>query len=67
MSRQSQTKKSSKKLWILVLILSLLLFAAHAGAETPIFVNPDSAPATAEETAAPVYAVITPEGNTPCR
>lgn len=49
------------------LILSLLLFAANAGAETPIIVNPDSAPATAEETAAPVYAVITPEGNTPCR
>ena len=51
-----------RKFAALGLILSLLLFAAHAGAETPIVVNPDSAPATAEETAALVDAVITPEG-----
>ena len=51
-----------RRLAALGLILSLLLFAAHAGAETPIVFNPDSAPATAEETAAPVDAVITPEG-----
>ena len=39
-------------------LLSLLLFAAHAGAETPIVVNPDSAPQTAEETAAMVDAIV---------
>ncbi|MBR0513080.1 MAG: hypothetical protein IJK06_02375 [Clostridia bacterium] len=39
-------------------LLSLLLFAAHAGAETPIVVNPDSAPQTAEETAAMVAAIV---------
>lgn len=47
-----------RKFAALGLILSLLLFAAHAGAETPIVFNPDSAPATAEETAALVDAVL---------
>ena len=40
------------------LLLSLLLFAAYADAETPIVVNPDSAPQTAEETAAMVDAIV---------
>ena len=40
------------------LILSLLLFAAQAGAEAPIVVNPDSAPATAEKTAVLVDTVL---------
>ncbi len=40
------------------LVLSMLLFAAHAGAEATIVVNPDSAPATAEETAAMADAVL---------
>lgn len=40
------------------LMLSLLLFTVQAGAETPIVINPDSAPGTAAETAALVDAVV---------
>ena len=40
------------------LMLSLLLFTARAGAEAPIVVNPESAPATAAETAVMVDAVV---------
>lgn len=40
------------------LTLSLLLLTAQAGAEAPVVVNPDSAPATAAETAAMADAVL---------
>ena len=40
------------------LVLSLLLFTAHAGAEAPIVVNPDAAPGMAAETAALADAVV---------
>ena len=40
------------------LVLSLMLFAAHAGAEEPIVVNPGSAPKTEEETAAMVDDIL---------
>lgn len=40
------------------LTLSLLLSAVQAGAEAPVVVNPDSAPATAAETAAMADAVL---------
>ena len=40
------------------LMLSLLLFTAHAGAEAPIVVNPDAAPGMAAETAALADAVV---------
>ena len=63
MSRQSQTKKSSKKLWILVLILSLLLLLGGAAAlilidpwwETPLDPNDfhSHSPSLSAPTAAP--------------
>lgn len=40
------------------LMLFLLLFAEHAGAEAPVAVNPDCAPGTSWETAAMVEAVV---------
>ena len=40
------------------LILLFLLLVVHAGAETPIVVNPDSVPGTAEETVGMVDAVL---------
>ena len=40
------------------LMLSLLLFTAHAGAEAPIMVNPECAPCTAAETAAMADAAV---------
>lgn len=47
-----------RKIVIVWLMLSLLLFTAHAGAEAPIVVNPDCAPGTSEETCAMVDAVV---------
>lgn len=47
-----------RKMVVFWLILSLLLFAAHACAEAPIAVNPDAAPATNEETIAMAAAIV---------
>ena len=47
-----------RKIVIVWMMLSLLLFTAHAGAEAAIVVNPDCAPGTSEETCAMVDAVV---------
>ena len=52
--RDSLMKRKMVAFW---LVLSLLLFTVYAGAEETIIVNPESAPGTAEETAAMVDAV----------
>ena len=53
--RDSLMKRKMVAFW---LVLSLLLFTVYAGAEETIIVNPESAPGTAEETAAMVDAVL---------